>query len=83
MGRGLFGVLHSGKAPRVRILQAVENQIRDLCLRLLESDKPEELHALAEELRAALHLHIEEMRRRANQIAMASLLYTLATQDPE
>ena len=83
MGCGLLDVLHSEKAPRVRIPPAVENKIRDLCLRLLASDQPEEFHALAEELRTALHLHVEEMRRHANQIAMANLLYTLATQDPE
>jgi hypothetical protein len=52
----------------------VEERIRDLCIRLLAADAPEEFHALAEQLRDALHEHIGEIRDRAAQLAPANRL---------
>lgn len=52
----------------------MEQQIRELCLRLLTTDEPDEFHTLAEELRGALHSHIEDMRERAKLLALADRL---------
>jgi hypothetical protein len=45
-----------------------------LCTQLLASEEPAEFHALAAELREALRTHIEQMRHRASQLALADQL---------
>lgn len=70
-------------SPRVWEVAGVEEKVRDLCVRLLAADAPEEFHALADELRDALHEHIEDMRERASQLALANQLLLLLKSSDE
>jgi predicted Zn-dependent peptidase len=52
----------------------LEQRIRDLCLRLIATDESREFEALAQELRDALHAHIEELRFDADRLALVNQL---------
>ena len=52
----------------------LEQRIRELCLRLIATDESGEFEALAQDLRDALHSHIEELRRNADRLALVNQL---------
>lgn len=42
----------------------IEERIKDLCSRLVNSSDPEEIEEIGEQLRSAIHEHVETLRQR-------------------
>jgi hypothetical protein len=55
----------------------LEQRIRELCSRLLAAQDEAEFHALARQLREALHQKIEQLRHQARQLDIADQLLLL------
>ena len=48
----------------------LEQRIRELCLRLIATDESGEFEVLAQQLREAIHAHIQELRCNADRLAL-------------
>jgi hypothetical protein len=57
----------------VREFTLLEDKIRHLCTKVLATDDPLELQAIAKELQQAIHRHVSEILERAHQRAIAQI----------
>ena len=61
----------------------LEQRIRQLCLRLIATDESGDFEALAQQLREAIHAHIEELRCTADRLALVHELLLSLEPTPE
>ena len=54
------------------MLRRLEDRIRDLCANAVASQDSPELHEVFEQLRAALHEHIERLRKSSTEPPVAT-----------
>lgn len=57
--------LESGKTT-------LEQRIRDLCSELLSTQEPEIVEGLSEQLRRSIHEHVEDLRRRVDDLSITN-----------